>query len=60
VNKRLPVSALLGQRIEELLSEGIGGSEELASLARLGAQLVIQRADHQEVQHWGEVYAPLR
>jgi putative transposase len=49
VSKRLPASAVLEQQIGELLTEGIADSDELASLARLGAQLVIQRAVEDEV-----------
>jgi putative transposase len=49
VNKRLPASSLLEQQIEALLTEGIADSEGLASIARLGAQLIMQRAVEEEV-----------
>ena len=49
MNKRLPASALLEQQIEELLTEGIADSEALGSIARLGAQLIMQRAIEDEV-----------
>lgn len=49
MNKRLPASAVLEQQIEALLTEGIADSEGLASIARLGAQLIMQRAVEEEV-----------
>ncbi len=47
--QRLPASSLLEQQIEEVLTGGIGNSEALASIARLGAQLIMQRAVEEEV-----------
>jgi putative transposase len=47
--QRLPASSLLEQQIEEVLTGGIGNSEALTSIARLGAQLIMQRAVEEEV-----------
>jgi len=49
VKKRLAPSAALEAAIDELLSEGLGDSERLAEVGRLGARLVLQRAVEDEV-----------
>jgi len=49
VKKRVAPSAALEAAIEELLREGLGDSEQLAEVGRLGARLVLQRALEEEV-----------
>ncbi|MGH7860871.1 MAG: transposase [Candidatus Dormibacteraceae bacterium] len=49
MDKRVAPSAALGAAIDELLSEGLGDSEQLAEVGRLGARLVLQRAVEEEV-----------
>ena len=49
MKKRLAPSAALEAAIDELLSEGLGDSERLAEVGRLGARLVLQRAVEDEV-----------
>jgi hypothetical protein len=49
VKKRVAPGAALEAAIEELLSEGLGDSEQLAEVGRLGARLVLQRALEEEV-----------
>ena len=49
MKKRVAPSAALEAAIEELLSEGLGDSEQLAEVGRLGARLVLQRALEEEV-----------
>jgi len=46
---RIAPSAAVQARISELLSHGIGNSEQLAELGRLGTRLVLQRAVEDEV-----------
>ena len=47
--ERIAPSAAVQARISELLSHGIGNSEQLAELGRLGTRLVLQRAVEDEV-----------
>ena len=49
MKKRVAPSAALEAAIDELLSEGLGDSEQLAEVGRLGARLVLQRAVEEEV-----------
>jgi transposase-like protein len=49
VTTRIAPSAALEAAIEELLAEGLGDSERLAEIGRLGARLVLQRAVEEEV-----------
>ena len=49
MKKRVAPSAALEAASEELLSEGLGDSEQLAEVGRLGARLVLQRALEEEV-----------
>jgi len=49
VKKRVAPSAALEAAIEELLSGGLGDSEQLAEVGRLGTRLVLQRAVEDEV-----------
>jgi hypothetical protein len=46
---RIAPSAALEAAIEELLAEGLGDSERLAEIGRLGARLVLQQAVEEEV-----------
>ena len=46
---RIAPSAMLQVAIEEMLAEGVGDSERLAEIGRLGARLVLQRAVEEEV-----------
>ena len=46
---RMAPSAALEAAIEELLAKGLGDSERLAEIGRLGARLVLQRAVEEEV-----------
>ena len=46
---RVAPSEVLEAKIAELLSEGIGDSDRLAQLGRLGAQLVLQKGIEEEV-----------
>jgi transposase-like protein len=49
VTTRIAPSAALEAAIEELLAEGLGDSERLAEIGRLGARLVLQRAVEEEM-----------
>src|ERR1700729_4116143 len=54
VRRTVPPSAEIEARIEQMLSVGVGESprETLSELARLGAQLIIQRAVEDEFDAW--------
>jgi len=52
VKKRVAPSAALEAATDELLSEGLGDSEQLAEVGRLGARLVLQRAVEEEVAEY--------
>jgi putative transposase len=49
VNSRVAVSERLVEQIDAILLDGVSGPERLSQLARLSAQLVIQRAVEDEV-----------
>jgi putative transposase len=54
VRRTVPPSAEIEERIERLLSVGVGENprESLSELARLGARLIIQRAVEDEFEAW--------
>src|SRR5215208_560361 len=54
VRRTVPPSAVIEERIDELLAVGVGENprESLSELARLGARLIIQRAVEDEFDVW--------
>jgi putative transposase len=54
VGRKVPPSAVIEERIDELLAVGVGENprESLSELARLGARLIIQRAVEDEFDAW--------
>jgi hypothetical protein len=54
VGRTVPPSAEIEERIDRLLSVGVGENprESLSELARLGARLIIQRAVEDEFDAW--------
>ena len=54
MRRTVPPSAEIEARIDQLLAVGVGENprETLSELARLGARLIIQRADEDEFDAW--------